>query len=81
MRERNNFINNNTQFEGNQMNYFIDSYTRRTESIEGSISEMVAEINALIYSSNANPQIELRSQYLQQYFPETYAMVAKLLTS
>ena len=81
MRERKALIENQSQFESRQMNYFIDAYCRRTESIEGSISEITAEINAFLYASNTDPNIELRGQYLQQYFPETFAKVANKLRS
>ena len=42
MRERKALIENQSQFESRQMNYFIDAYCKRTESIEGSISEITA---------------------------------------
>ena len=81
MKERKALIENQSQFEAIQLNYFIDAYTRRTESIEGSIQEITAEINAFLYASNIKPEIELRGQYLQQYFPETFAKIADKLTN
>lgn len=81
MKERKALIENQSQFEAIQLDYFINAYTRRTESIEGSIQEITAEINAFLYASNMKPDIELRGQYLQQYFPETFAIITKKLTN
>ena len=43
------------------------------------LKEMIAETNALLYSNNSWEFIELRGQYLQQYFPKTFAKIAELL--
>ena len=63
------------------LNYFIDAYCRRTSSIKGSIQEITAEINGFLYTSNIKSYRELRGQYLQQYFPETFAKIADKLTN
>ena len=38
---------------------------------------MGSDIIAYLYSNNTKPNIELRGQYAQQYFPETFAKIAK----
>ena len=45
----------------------------------GGIEEMVAETNAFLFSNNSSPIIEQRGQYLQQYFPKSFAKIAELL--
>lgn len=78
-RERDAFTKQESVFEANSMHYLIDAYCRRTEDMQGSISEMVAEVNGFLYASNTDPNIELRGQMLQQYFPETFAKIAAKL--
>ena len=77
--ERNVIVRNNPHFENKSMEYLIDAYCRSTESAEGSISEMIADVHALLYSSNMNPDLELRSQFLQEYFPKTFALIVEEL--
>jgi len=43
-----------------------------------SLKEMIAETHALMYADNKSPEIEMRSQYLQQYFPKTCAKIIEL---
>ena len=81
MKERKALIENQSQFEAIQLNYFIDAYCRRTSSIKGSIQEITAEINGFLYTSNIKSYRELRGQYLQQYFPKTFAKIADKLTN
>lgn len=79
MKERKALIENQSQFEARQINYFINAKDGRINNNNDSIKEIVAEINAFIYASNTNPNLELRGQYLQQYFPKTFAKVANKL--
>jgi len=46
-----------------------------------SLDEFVAETNALLYSSQNWQELELRSQFIQQYFPETFSKVVNVLTT
>ena len=78
MKERKALIENQSQFETVQLDYFIKV---RTVGISRSIEEITAEINAFLYASNIKSDIELRGQYLQQYFPETFAKIADKLTN
>lgn len=80
-KERKNLIENQPACEAKRMNYFIDIKSYSTRDVKGSIGEMIAEVNAFLYDSNTDERIELRGQYLQQYFPETFALIAKALTN
>ena len=80
MKERQALIENQSQFETTRVDYFVSSNNYHTQNINGSIEEIVAEINALLYASTTNTNQELRGEYLQQYFPETFAKVSKMFT-
>jgi len=77
-KERQTLTEKQSNFENNALNYFINVEGKNADR---SLEEIIAEINALLYSSNQDDRIELRSQFLQEYFPETFAKVAELLTS
>ena len=81
IKEHKALVENQSQFEAFQLKYFIDSFEEKTNQINKSIGEITAEINAFLYASNIKPVIELRGQYLQQYFPETFAKIADKLTN
>lgn len=80
-KEKKNLLENHSQFEAQRLDYFISNISYSTRDVKGSIGEMIAEVNAFLYDSNTDERIELRGQYLQQYFPETFALIAKSLTN
>lgn len=72
-KELNNFLKTHTSEELKMMEYF----TGATKTERRGRSETVAEMCMLL---NGNPKeiTEIRAQYLQQFFPETLAIVARL---
>lgn len=57
------------------INYFINQKDHYRGEW-GGLSEVIGEANALLQSHNTDLMLASRSQYLQQYFPETIACVA-----
>ena len=68
-------------FKKNQSNMEADAISYLTTSVYGvgGLKEMVAETNAFLFSNNSSRIIEQRGQYLQQYFPKSFAKIAELL--
>ncbi len=66
-----------SNFEAQEMDYLISNKSEKTDSYEGSLEEMAADIHAFLYSSNYDPRIEMRGQFLQEYYPETFAAISK----
>lgn len=79
LKEREAFMTNETRYETFSTNYMIDACSRTTDNFIGSLEELIAEVNAFLYASNDNPLLEIRGQYIQEHFPETFAKIAKLL--
>lgn len=79
LQEREAFMTNESQYEAFATDYMIDACPRKTETSIDSLGELVAEINAFLYASNNNSIIEMRGQFIQEHFPETFAKVAKVL--
>ena len=71
------FNKNSSETQRNHINYFISNVTNKGK--DGSFSEAVAEINALLNTYNSVDRFSMRSQYLQQHFPKTIACVAEKL--
>ena len=74
-------MTNESQYETFATNYMIDAFSSKTKSYEGSLEELIAETNAFLYASNDDPSIEMRGQFIQEHFPETFAKIAELLLS
>ena len=79
LEERKDFMTNEPQYEVLATDYMINAYPRTTESFVDSLAELVAEVNAFLYASNMDPNIEVRGQFIQEHFPETFAKIANLL--
>ncbi|MBR1626081.1 MAG: hypothetical protein IJ681_02940 [Bacteroidales bacterium] len=77
-KERREFLAKNSETEFKEMEYFIENNDRRS-ILKDPIEEMIAEVNALLYSNNALPKIETRSAFLQEHFPQTYKLIAEKL--
>lgn len=58
--------------------YFIDHETHYNGEV-GGLRETIAESNALLTTAKSHEILGIRSQYLQQYFPETIAFLDKRL--
>lgn len=76
-KERDNFNKNTSETQRNHVDYFISNVSNKGK--DGSFSEAVAEINAMLNTYNSVDRFSMRSQYLQQYFPKTIACVAEKL--
>lgn len=74
--ERANFLKLSSNKELDNMKYFIDEFHTNEE---GAITEVIAETYALLNTLTADPNIILRGEYLQQYFPKTMAYIANKL--
>ena len=75
-RERKALFDSSTPSEINALDYFVQINHINNG---GAITELIAEVNALLHTSNNASRLELRGQYLQQYFPETFAFIARAL--
>ncbi|MBR2525734.1 hypothetical protein IKE67_04645 [bacterium] len=62
----------------NHISYFIDHETHYNGE-EGGRRETIAESNALLTTARSHEVLAMRSQYLQQNFPETIAYLDKKL--
>ena len=65
----------NKQFPDAQRNhiaYFID-HENHYNGEKGGLKETIAESNALLTTAKSHEVLAMRSQYLQQHFPETIA--------
>lgn len=72
--ERQEFLANQSSMEAEAI-----SYLTTASCGHGGIEEMIAETNAFLYANNKWGEIEQRGQYLQQYFPKTFAKIVELL--
>lgn len=73
----------NKQFPDAQRNhiaYFIDHETHYGGAVGGK-RETIAEANALLTTAKSHEVLAIRSQYLQQHFPETIAYLHEKLNS
>lgn len=75
------FNNEFVDFSRNQSSMEADAISYLTTRVagHGGLEEMVAETNAFLYSNNKWDAVEQRGQYLQQYFPKSFAKIAELL--
>ena len=74
------FKNSATMVEAAAISYLIDTQRQGSTLKSGGMpTEFIAETNAIMHSSNYAPFIEMRGQYLQKYFPKTFAKVVELL--
>ena len=74
------FQNSATKVEAAAISYLIDTQRPGSTLKSGGMpTEFIAETNAIMHSSNYAPFIEMRGQYLQKYFPKTFAKVVELL--
>ncbi len=74
-KERENFFKTAPNSIIRELYYFTSKDNNKFDSL----GEMIAEVNAFLYSSNTDIEFELRGQYLQKYFPQTFAKIANLL--
>ena len=79
LKEREIFMKNETQYETHATDYMLNATPRKTQTFVDSLEELVAEVNAFLYASNSKPAIEMRGQFVQEHFPETFAKIANLL--
>ncbi len=75
--EKETFNKNTSETQRNHIDYFITNVSNKGK--DGSFSEAVAEINAMLNTYNSVDRFSMRSQYLQQHFPKTIAYVAEKL--
>ena len=69
-----------TQMEKDAISYLIDTQRQGSTLKPGGMqAEFIAETNAIMHGANFAPFIEMRGQYLQKYFPKTFAKVVELL--
>ena len=61
------------------IDYFINSVTHYAGET-GGLGETIAESNALLTTPKSHEILAMRSQYLQQYFPKTIALMAEKLS-
>lgn len=73
--ELQNFKENQSSIEEMAVSYLIND----GGFLGGGLPEMVAETNAFLYANNTWNSNEQRGQYLQQYFPKSFAKIAELL--
>ena len=64
----------------NHMDYFLNQETHK-EGVQGGRQEIVAESNALLTTAKSHEILAMRSQYLQQHFPETIAYLHEKLNA
>ena len=62
----------------NHIEYFINHETHYNGE-KGGVRETIAESNALLTTAKSHEILAMRSQYLQQHFPETIAYLDKKL--
>lgn len=74
LKERQMLMFSGSSHELKSMDYLINV---DSSGATASLEEMASDIVAYLYSTNKASNIELRGQYMQQYFPETFAKVAK----
>ena len=74
--ERDELLKNSSETEFNEMDYFL---VLEHPNKGGAITEMIAETNALRFSSNKYENLETRSMFMQEHFPKTFAKIVELL--
>ena len=72
-------MTNESQYETLATDYMLNATPRKTQTFVDSLEELVAEVNAFLYASNSKPAIEMRGQFVQEHFTETFAKIANLL--
>ena len=76
--EMNNFLKAFPDSQRKHIDYFIRK-EKHMGGEKGGVSETIAETNAMLNSPKTDNSLRFRTQYLQQYFPQTIAEVAKKL--
>lgn len=79
-RERKVFLENHSEAEFIEMQYFIEN-TDRKSILKDPMEEMIAEVNAILYSNNTSPKLETRSAFMQEHFPQTFKLIAEKMQS
>ena len=74
--EKSDFLKITSNKELSNMKYFVDELHKNKD---GAITEVIAETYALMNILTTDPEIILRGEYLQQYFPKTMAYIANKL--
>ncbi len=75
--ERNAFNKAFPDTQRDHIDYFINKATHYGGEL-GGLGETIAESNALLTTPKSHELLAMRSQYLQQYFPKTIAMLDKV---
>ena len=74
------FKHSATRVEAAAISYLVDTQRPGSTIKPGGMqAEFIAETNAIMHSANYAPSTEMRGQYLQKYFPKTFAKVVELL--
>ena len=77
-KEKDLFNENMSNAQREHIDYFLKSIGH-SSGTNGALKESTAEINALLNTYNTVDRYSMRSEYLQRYFPETIAALAKKL--
>lgn len=75
-KEREAFWKESSNFETGKLDYFTKYYHKNDG---GAITEMIAEVNSLLYSTSYQPNTQMRAELMQEYFPKTFAAIANLM--
>lgn len=75
--ERNAFNKAFPDTQRDHIDYFINKVTHYGGEL-GGLGETIAESNALLTTPKTHELLAIRSQYLQQYFPKTIALLDKV---
>ena len=77
-KEKELFNENMSNAQREHIDYFLKSIGH-SSGTNGALKESTAEINAILNTYNTVDRYSMRSEYLQRYFPETIAALAKKL--
>lgn len=78
-KEKFNFYRMGSNSEQVEMLYITDVRNDPLGREYGGINELIADTYSLLNSNNTTSLIELRREYIQQYFPKTFAKIAELM--
>ena len=76
--EKEAFLKQYPESQREHIDYFINTLTHQNGET-GGLSETIAETNAVLTTAKAYPAMAVRTQYLQQNFPRTIALIANKL--
>lgn len=77
-KEKQEFVKNSSNFERNLIEYFVRPKGHQAGE-KGGLVETVAEANALLNAPSDDMETGMRKQVLQQYFPQTIAVLSDKL--